>query len=88
MLRLPKSGACTHRCKRHPHGRGIVTSSFIQEQEMRAGERIDFLNAVILRLILNGSKEDLIRAHIFDYYMRIGFDFDQLSIEDQEKRTK
>ena len=65
-----------------------ILDTFIKEQEMRAGERIDFLNAVILRLILNGTKEDLIRAHIFDYYMRVGFDFDQLSIEDQEKRTK
>ena len=67
---------------------GSIIDSFIAEQEMRVNERLDFLNAVIIRLILNGTKEDLIRAHLFNHYMRVDFDFEQFQIENQEKRTK
>ena len=58
----------------------------IDEEYMRLEERYDFINNVILRLLLNGNEEDITRAYIFDYFMGSHFDFD--SYKEEKKRTK
>ncbi len=66
-----------------------IIDELIAEYEMRLTERDDFLSAVIMKLILNGSEEDLIRAYIINDYLKVGFDFEQFRLEpEQEKRTK
>jgi len=57
----------------------------ISEYGMRLEESVEFINNVIIKLLLNGTEEDFIRAYFFDRLMSANFDFDEYKTN---KRTK
>lgn len=65
-----------------------IIDKFIDEYELRLDLREDFFSAVITKLLLNGTHEDVLRAYIFDSFMNVNYDFDSFKMETQEKRTK
>ena len=65
---------------------GSDLDTLIMELKEKQAVHQKYLESIIAKLVLSGDEEDLVRAHLFDSFAGVNFDFSAFELEPESYR--